>query len=637
MSPSSPQDEARAVLAQEIGLGLKPDPLLTISEWADRYRVLPKKGSAEPGQWRTSRTPYLREIMDALSPSSRTQTVVFMAGAQVGKTECGNNFLGYIVDYCPAPTMLVQPTVELAKRYSKQRVDPMIQESDRLRDKVRDPRSRDSGNTILSKEFPGGTMIITGANSAVGLRSMPARNLFLDEIDGYPGDADNEGDPVNLAIRRTSTFFRRKILKTSTPKITGQGIDAAFHDEDATQEFYFLPCPHCEHFQRITWKGIEWAEDDPTDVWLNCEECSEKIRNSDKEWMLPRGEWRASNPTASGKVRSFHVSSLYSPVGWFSWEDAVELWRKYQAKKDPALLKTFVNTVLGEGFNEKGEAPEWERLYLRREPYKRNEIPTEKALLLTAGVDVQKDRLEVEIVAWGRGRESWSIDYRIFPGDPMEDGVWQNLDMLLAETWAHPSGVDMRIQKLGVDSGAFTQAVYSWCRQQSPDRVMAMKGQDSQRVVVGHPKAVDVNWQGKVISRGTQVWNIGVSLVKEELYGWLRRDPPTNPEETGWPMGWCHFPDAYDEEYFRQLCGEHMIWKVVKGRRVSQWEATRDRVEGLDCRVYARASATVEGIDRWDDEQWDLVANSLGILNAAPSDQAAPKKKKEGGYFDRWR
>ena len=222
--------------------GLTPDPLLTVSEWADRYRVLSQRASSEPGRWRTERTPYLKEIMDCLSPSSPFQRVVFMKGAQVGATESGNCWIGYVIHQAPGPMMAVAPTVELAKRNSKQRLDPLIEESEVLRERVKERRSRDSGNTVLSKEFPGGVLILTGANSAVGLRSMPARYLFLDEVDGYPGDVEGEGDPILLAERRSATFQRRKILLVSTPKTKGLSrIEREYGQSD--QRRYFVPVP----------------------------------------------------------------------------------------------------------------------------------------------------------------------------------------------------------------------------------------------------------------------------------------------------------------------------------------------------------------------------------------------------------
>ncbi|MEO5376103.1 MAG: phage terminase large subunit family protein, partial [Alphaproteobacteria bacterium] len=390
--------------------GMKPDPLLSVSEWADRYRVLSSKSSSEPGRWRTARTPYLKEIMDCLSPSSPVRRVVFMKGAQVGGSECGNNFLGYIIHQSPGPVMAVSPTVELAKRSSKQRIDPLIEESEVLRGLVKERRSRDSGNTVLAKEFTGGVLVMTGANSAVGLRSMPARYLFLDEVDGYPGDVEGEGDPIMLAERRSATFQRRKMLLVSTPKTKGLSrIEREFAASD--QRYFFVPCPHCGGKQVLTFDRLRWPEGRPRDAVFVCAHCEAEIQEHHKTDMLAGGEWRATAPGAhvvpEARLRrdaaGFHLSSLYSPVGWYSWGDAAESFEA--AKKDHDLMKGFVNTVLGLPFEEEADAPEWQRLYDRREDYPIGTVPW-GGLLLSAGVDVQKDRIEVEVVAWGRAQEA---------------------------------------------------------------------------------------------------------------------------------------------------------------------------------------------------------------------------------------
>ena len=403
---------AEEIYGAAAAAGARPDPLLTISQWADRYRWLSQRASAEHGRWRTERTPYLREIMDCLSPMSPIERTVFMKGAQIGGTECGNNWMGYIIHQAPGPMMSVQPTVEMAKRNSKQRIDPLIEESEVLRKLVRDPRSRDSGNTVLSKDFPGGVLVMTGANSAVGLRSMAARYLFLDEVDAYPGDVEGEGDPITLAMARTRTFARRKVFLVSTPKITGMSrIESAYEESD--QRKYWVPCPTCREFQILKFAQLRWPKGDPQSAVYVCEHCGQEIRNHQKHSMLARGEWRAG-AKGDGRTAGFHISSLYSPVGWFSWGDAAKQFE--QAQKNPALLQVFVNTVLGETWTLLGEAPEWQKLYDRRESYKVGTVPP-GGLFLTAGADVQKDRIEVEITAWGRGKESWSVDYRVFEGD----------------------------------------------------------------------------------------------------------------------------------------------------------------------------------------------------------------------------
>lgn len=617
--------------------GLKPDPVLTVSEWADAFRMLPQEASAEPGRWRTDRTPYLREIMDCLSATSPVSRVVFMKGAQVGGTEAGNNWLGYVIDHAPAPFMVVQANIELAKKTSKLRIDPLIASTPQLRAKVADARSRDSSNTILQKDFPGGVLILTGANSPVGLRSTAARYLFLDEVDAYPGDVGGEGDPVGLAEARTRTFARRKILEVSTPTIEGRSRIARSFDK-SDQRYYHVPCPDCGHKQRLRWSGVKKhtveGRDGRKDLVAEyaCEACGVLIPEHKKTWMLAHGEWVASKPGA--RRRGYHLNSLYSPVGWFSWRDAVEKWE--EAQENPDELKVFVNTVLGETWKDSVEVPKWEALYNRREHYPMREVQT-GGLILTAGADVQKDRIEVEVVAWGRNLESWSVDYQVFPGDTAGELVWQNLALLLQQTFTHVSGVPLRIGMLAVDSGYNTQHVYNWVRQQPPDRVLAVKGRDTLQVVAGSPQISDVNWNGRKIARGVRVWPVGVSQIKSELYGWLRQEKPTD-ESKGFPPGYCHFPE-YPEDYFKQMTGEQLVVRMVRGNfRRYEWEKTRERNEALDARVYARAAAFVLGVDRYTPEQWASLEQVLGISGPKDGSSHEPMTRRiKRDYFDRWR
>jgi phage terminase large subunit GpA-like protein len=349
VAPSAPDLVARAW-----ALGWKPEPRLTVSQWADEHRMLSSKASAEPGRWDTARTPYLREIMDTLSATHPCQRVVYMKGAQVGGTECGNNWIGYVIHHAPSPTLVVQPTVEVAKRFSKQRIAPMIEATPALRERVAEVRSRDSGNTTFMKEFEGGQLIMTGANSGAGLRSMPIRNLFMDEVDEYPGDVDGQGDPVALAEKRATTFGRRKVLLVSTPTIKGLSrIEREYLASD--QRRFFVPCPECGHCDWMRWENIRWTEGDPGSARLACTGCGTLLEERHKPEMLGRGEWR---PTAAGDGRTagFHLSSLYSPLGWKSWVQCVAEF--LQAKDDPSRLKTWVNTVLGETWEERGDSVE---------------------------------------------------------------------------------------------------------------------------------------------------------------------------------------------------------------------------------------------------------------------------------------
>jgi len=624
--------------------GLKPDPMLLVSEWADQFRVLSPKSAAEPGRWRTQRTPYLQEIMDCLSVSSPVQRVVFMKGAQVGGTEAGNNWIGYVIHMAPGPMMAVSPTVEMAKRNSRQRIDPQLEDVPELRARVAPARSRDSGNTVLSKEFPGGVLVMTGANSAVGLRSMPARYLFMDEVDGYPGDVEGEGDPILLAERRSATFARRrKVLLVSTPTIKSTSrIQREFENSD--QRYFYVPCPSCGHSQPLRFAQLRWEEGKPENAQYCCEDCDYLISEHQKTEMLNQGYWQAT-AEGDGQTQGYHLSSLYSPVGWFSWEDAARIFEG--AQQNPDLMKGFVNTVLGESYEEEFEAPEWERLYERRESYTIGVVP-EGGLFLTAGVDVQRDRLECEIVAWGRSKESWSIDYLVLDGDTALPDVWKKLDRVLSKDWPHALGSSLPIRVMCVDSGYATQDVYGWVRNypqavwggagaraSQPRSVVAIKGRDTETALIQNVSKADTG--GK--RRGLRVWNVSGPVAKVELYRWLKLPRPTDEERASGELfspGTCHFPQ-YGEEYFKQLTAERRIIRLHKGFPKATWEKdpTRNN-EALDCRVYARAAASIYGLDRFKELQWKRLENALGeVKQSTPvqSESAQPIAKKTTKAF----
>lgn len=576
--------------------GFAPDPDETVSEWADKFRKLSSKASAEPGPWRTSRTPYLKEIMDCLSPSSPTREVDFMKAAQVGGTELGLNWLGFLMHRAPTSILAVQPTEPMMKKAVRQRIDPMIQECPELREVVAAPRSRNATNNTLMKEYRGGMLMLTGANSAANLRSMPVGKLFLDEVDGYPLDVDGEGDPVDLAVARARTFYNRKIFKCSTPTIAGRSrIEASF--EEGTMEYYQVPCPYCHHKQKLVFGNLDW-EADPKDVRYRCTECGVLIEEHHKAQMLSEGVWVAENPEADPLHRSFHLNSLYSP--WWDWKELVKSFIK--AKGNVEKLRVFVNTVLGETWQEAGEAPDWEHLFNRREDYKG--VPA-GALLLTCGVDLQKDRIEYEVVGWGRDLESWGVEYGAVPCDTSDlRELSEALNKLKSRTWKHHHGAELNIAMMAVDSGYNTQVVYNWVRDQSPGQSMAIKGHDRSPVLVGRPKTVEVTMSGRRIQRGAKLWPVGVGVAKSELYGWLRQRYASDSDEPV-PVGYCHFPMTYDTEYFKGLCSEELRVKNTGGRRRYFWFKTYERNEPLDCRNYNRAASARLGIDRFSNADWE--------------------------------
>lgn len=618
--------------------GLAPDPQETVSEWADRHRRLSSRGAAEAGPYRTARTPYLREIMDALSPASPLQRIVFMKAAQVGATEAGNNWIGYVIKRAPGPFLAVQPTTDLAKRLSQQRIDPLIEETPVLRELVAPSRSRDSGNTVLSKRFPGGQLVLTGANSAVGLRSMPARWVFLDEVDAYPGDVDGEGDPIALAEARTVSFgHRAKMFLVSTPTIRGiSRIEREFLASD--QRRYHVPCPHCGGLQWLKFERLRWPKGLPAMARYICEHCEEPIEERHKTaFMDPANgaRWIATAPpeqvaaAEAAGIAGFHISALYSPLGWQTWEEIARLWESAQG--NDAALKAVKNTVLGETWAERGEAPDWERLYERRGPHRLGEVP-EGVLVLTAGADVQRDRVEVDVWGWGRGLRSWLVEHIVIEGEIGTEPVRQALSELLLRSWRHPSGSGLPISRLAIDSGdgATTDAVYSWVRSQSRDRVMAVKGVHGAGISspVDGPKWVEVSERGRKIRRGVQLWTVQVGFFKSETYRFLRLAQPTDEEleaGRGWPAGYLHIPRGITAEWVRQLTAEQLVTvRTRAGYMKSEWQQLRDRNEALDCRVYARAAAWNMGLDRYDEPLWEQRELQFEVPRAAQEGHVVP-------------
>ena len=597
--------------------GLTPDPLLTVSEWSDRHRMLSSKASAEPGRWRTSRTPYLKSIMDCLSPMSPVERVVFMKAAQLGATEMGSNWIGYVIHHAPGPMMAVWPTVEMAKRNSKQRIDPLIEESSALAELIAPARSRDSGNTILAKEFRGGVLVMTGANSAVGLRSMPVRYLFLDEVDGYPLDVEGEGDAISLAEARTRTFARRKIFIVSTPTISGaSSIEREYEASD--QRRYFVPCPHCQHRQWLRFEQLRWDKGSPESAAYICEACDTAISEHQKTWMLENGEWRAM---AEGKTAGFHLSSLYSPVGWRSWREIAAAWEAAINKESgsAAAIKTFKNTELGETWVEEGEAPDWQRLVERREDYRIGSVPA-GGLLLVGGADVQKDRIEASVWAFGRGKECWLIEHRVLMGDTARDAVWKRLAEMLAESWTHASGAALPLTRFALDTGFATQEAYAFVRACRDSRVMAVKGVARGAALIGTPTAVDMSQGGKKLRRGIKVFAVAGGIAKLEFYNNLRKN--ADVEDDGltirYPTGFVHLPKI-DAEFIQQLCAEQLITRRDRnGYPVREWQKMRERNEALDCYVYARAAASAAGLDRFEERHWRELERQLGMVSTSP-------------------
>ena len=614
-----------------------PPPLLTLSEWAERYRTLSGKDSSEPGPYRVARTPYAREPMDCLSQHSHVEEVVLMWGAQTSKTTIGSNWIGYIVDTKPGPVMIVQPTLDMAKRYSRQRLTPMIDESPVLRRKVKENRSRDESNTMQLKEFAGGFLAICGANSAAGLRSMPVRDLFLDEIDAYPQDVDGEGDPIKLAEARQTTFARRKTLKTSTPTTKDfSRIESAYLASDRCR--YHVPCPHCDEMQPLEWgadkaHGIKWDRDAdgkamPDTVRYVCRGCGAEIREHAKPGMLAAGRWVAEVPGArDGKVRGFHLSSLYSPLGWLSWGQLVIEWEgAMQAVRagDPSLLRVFVNTRLAETFEEQGDRADQHVLRKRAGDWPLG-IVLPGLYVATMGVDVQGDRLEAYTLAWGRGLERQMVDRRVIYGDPAmaeteQGSPWAVLTEYRRAAILHTSGRHVPLIAVAIDTGGHhTHSVYAYCRAHAHANVMAVKGQSQAgKDIIGKATDVEVNWRGERLKRGVKLWPVGTDTAKSEIYGRLRL------EQTG--PGYVHLSRHMPDDVFDQLTAERLVTRYVKGHPKLEWvKPAGRRNEALDCFVYALAAAHRMQMHRWRDGDWQRWQERVQPVVADLFDAPPPK------------
>jgi phage terminase large subunit GpA-like protein len=593
--------------------GFRPVEPLWMDEWADTHRKLSEKSSPEPGQWRTSRVPFMREIMQALSAQCDVQDVSLMKGTQISGTEVGNNFIGYTIDHDPAPTMAVQPTLDMGKRYSRQRIAPMLNDMPSLAAKIAPDKSRDSGNTMLEKDFVGGYLVITGANSATGLRSMPVRKLFMDETDAYPFDLDGEGDPEQLAIKRTQNFIRRKIFRVSTPTVDGMSrIQRSFGKGD--QRYYYVPCPHCGAEQHLKFPQLKWnkslpREQQPVSVHYECEHCHTPIQEHHKTAMLAAGHWVAHNPTAPKYRRSYHLNSLYSPLGWYSWSSAVQDW--LDAQGDIELLKTFTNTVLAECWKESVNDVSAKMLQARAEPYERGIIPR-GGLVLVGSVDVQDNRLEASVYAVGRGEEQWFVDYEVFYGDPgiangEKNSPWDELDDWLLKPWRHISGSTLTVEGYAVDSGGHhTHDVYNYVRTHTRYGAIAVKGSNERnKPIINRPSKVDIDWRGRSYKHGVDLYMVGTDTAKSLIYNRYQRE-----ERAG--AGTLHFPDWLPFEIFEQLTAEKLVRKYKNGFALYEWaKSSAARNEALDCAVYVQAVIQKIGIQRYSNQRWDTLESAL--------------------------
>ena len=598
---------------------LAPASGITVSEWADKYRVVSPERGAKSGQWKS--WPYQIEPMNAASDPS-VYRVVIVAATQTLKTSVIENAIGRVIDCDPGPILVVQPRREDAVDFAEENIDPMVRDVARLRGKVYKASKK------LKKVFRGGMLNITSAGSAENAGRRAIMLLCLDEVDRYR--LSREGNFLPLARKRLASYKSRgKEISASSPTYDGSEIDKAYTASD--QREYYVPCPLCGNEQSMMRKfrtQVRWDSSLPTieeqslSARYYCEHCDQPWDEHLRRQAVSFGRWKASRPFRG--VAGFWISELYSYARRL---DQIVL--DFLEKKDnPEDLRSFVNTTLAENFATQGDTPDWQALVNRREQYAIEKAVPKGALVLTAGADVHPDRIEVELVGWGRHRHSWGLRKEIFEGrtaelrgTPLNPSPWEQLEAFLAEVYPHELGGEVMCALLFVDSGNQSNDVYQWVRTQPSSRVMAIKGADRGALPVSQPSPVDVNFAGQVIRHGLRIRHVVVPFFKSELYADLKKEQPTAEQQAAgvtYPTGFCHFPDGrnYGDEHFRQLCAEQLVTLKDKrtGRTRREWQQIRARNEGLDIRVYARAAAWELGLDRfqerhWQDIQWRLTAD----------------------------
>ncbi len=605
-------------LFENIAKVLSPPPVLTVSQWADRYRRLSPESAAEPGQWNTDRAPYQREIMDAVN-DPLCEHIVVMSSAQVGKTEILLNIIGYYIDYDPSPILVVQPTVKpMAEDFSKDRLATMIRDTPAISGKVHDVKSRTSGNTILHKAFPGGHVTIGGANSASSLASRPVRIVIMDEVDRYPASAGSEGNPIKLAEKRTTAFWNRKKIKVSTP---GNLATSQIHKEwlSGTMEEWCVKCPCCGRFQPYEWRRIRLS-----DASMRCLYCDEYL--SEIDWKQSEHKYIAQHPERHRK-RSFHLNELASP--WMHWENIIEEWHDANKDRkkygDTKKLQTFINTVLGEPWEERGKGIDDDSLIARRERYVAE--LQDGILLLTASVDVQDDRFEIEIVGWGKGYESWGVKCEKMYGDMEQDKIWNDLEAYLERELFFSSGSGLLIAATCIDTGGHhTTKCYQFLQrmERKGKRIFGVKGMSRAKTGEGIPL---IHMLSRNNQYGVKVFILGVDSGKEIV--------TTRLAAVDEGPGYCHFPVnkelGYDETYMKGLNSEQRVTEMKDGRAVIRWKKkSGTRNEPLDLRVYNTAAVEILHPD------FDVLEKKVKAgINYMKKRPASGKKTRKTGAVSR--
>jgi len=605
--------------------GLTPDPELWVDEWSDEYMRIPRDtGAAEPGKYRTARTPYAREPMRCLSPAHPCKRVVTKVASQLMKTQIALNWIGALIHMAPSNILTLLPSLALAKRVSS-RIGKTIDVTPELKARVAANRSRDARNTMDTKEFEGGTLYATTAGSAANLSELSARYIYGDEVDRWDVDVDQEGDPIKLAEARGSTFGRNaKFYFSSSPLIKGASrIDDLFIMGD--QRHFYVPCPACGHMQVLRWDRLLYSADFST-VHYQCagSDCDVLIEEHHKSEMLAKGEWRA-HAKGDGETVSFHLNALYAPLGWHSWAMLArefEEAKRAQDRGDLEPMQVFYNTRLAEVWDSAVEQTKAEVLQARalQEDYVLGTLPV-GALALTASVDVQANRLELMVMAWGTGMERWVVDHQVIPGDPADERTWSLLDERLKVRYRHPCGVSLGILATGIDSGGHhTHEVYQFARVRRWRNVFALKGasKPGRPVIAQRPSQVDVTWKGQTERNGAELWIVGTDTAKDWIYNRYSFDKGP---------GALHFAKDLPDEFFQQCVAERKVARYVKGYKRIEWvKGKADRNEALDLMVYNLAMANFLGLHRYGEQDWDKLRQALAQANLFEQDEPEPAR-----------
>jgi len=557
-----------------------PPKKLSLSEWADQYAYLSVESSAEGGRWRT--LPYQKGIMDAVTDPDIEQISV-MKSARVGYSKILNHIIAYHIHNDPCPIMIVQPTIEDATGYSKEEVAPFLRDTPCLQGLVSDAKAKDGQNTLLQKIFPGGNLTLVGANSPRGFRRVSRRIVLFDETDGYPASAGTEGDQIKLGIKRTEFFANRKIVAGSTPTVKDfSRIEKLFKQTD--QRRYYVPCCNCNHMQYLKWANFECFENDPSTTIYKCEKCNYHIPHTKKRWMVERGEWRATAPY-NGKHAGFHIWAAYSYSPNATWQNLME---EYLAcKNDQEQLKTFINVTLGEVYEDEYHTKASADGLSKRaaeEKYKEG-VPPKEVLILTLGVDVQDDRLSMSVIGFGRNEEMYLIDRKVIYGSPARADLWKQLDEVLQGKYTNEEGQQLKIDTAAIDTGGhYTQETYQYVRERKQLGIIGIKGMGQKgKPALGKPTKVDINFSGKVLKRGFELFPVGVDTIKTTLHNKLK------DAEVG--QGYIHFYPTTKASYFEELTAERQILKYKNGYQERVWVKKNNQAnEALDEMVYAYAS-----------------------------------------------